>query len=154
MIKMKGLVHFTIPVNDVNRAEKFYKDLLGFELVRKSGHMVFMKNGADNFVLTHTPKSVDLNLPNQHEIHTAFRVDPDEYDRALTFLEKNGVKVFKEEKRESGTFQGRSAYFHDPDLNVLEIIDQTNQSPVTAVTATRSVFGDNHSRFTSSPRAD
>jgi catechol 2,3-dioxygenase-like lactoylglutathione lyase family enzyme len=127
MIKMKGLVHFTIPVNDCDRAEKFYKDVLGFDLVRKTGHMVFMKNGDDQFVLTHTPKSCDLNLPNQHEIHTAFRVDPDEYDRALKYLAGKGVKVFKEEKRETGTFQGRSAYFHDPDMNVLEIIDQTNK---------------------------
>jgi catechol 2,3-dioxygenase-like lactoylglutathione lyase family enzyme len=127
MIKMKGLVHFTIPVNDINRAETFYKDVLGFDLVRKSDHMVFMKNGGDNFVLTHTPKDVDLNEGGGHEIHTAFRVDPDEYDRALTYLAGKGVKVFKEENRQSGTFQGRSAYFHDPDMNVLEIIDQTNK---------------------------
>ena len=127
MIKMKGLVHFTIPVNDIHRAETFYKEVLGFDLVRKSDHMVFMKNGSDNFVLTHTPKNVDLNKDGSHEIHTAFRVDSDEYDRALKYLAGKGIKIFKEEDRRTGTFQGRSAYFHDPDMNVVEIIDQTNK---------------------------
>jgi hypothetical protein len=32
-----------------------------------------------------------------------------------------GVDIFKEEDRRSGTFQGCSAYFHDPDRNVIEI---------------------------------
>jgi catechol 2,3-dioxygenase-like lactoylglutathione lyase family enzyme len=34
-----------------------------------------------------------------------------------------GRLIFKEEDRRTGTFQGRSAYFHDPDRNVIEIID-------------------------------
>ena len=30
MIKTKGMVHFTIPVTDLQRAKAFYCDLLGF----------------------------------------------------------------------------------------------------------------------------
>jgi hypothetical protein len=33
------------------------------------------------------------------------------------------VRIFKEEDRKHGTFRGRSAYFHDPDRNVIEIMD-------------------------------
>jgi hypothetical protein len=36
------------------------------------------------------------------------------------------VHVIREEERRTGTFQGRSAYFHDPDRNVIEIIDLQN----------------------------
>ena len=43
--------------------------------------------------------------------------------RVRIFLAEKGIRIFKEEDRRSGTFQGRSAYFHDPDRNVLEIID-------------------------------
>ena len=32
------------------------------------------------------------------------------------------IAIFKEEDRQSGTFQGRSAYFLDPDRNVIEIM--------------------------------
>jgi catechol 2,3-dioxygenase-like lactoylglutathione lyase family enzyme len=46
----------------------------------------------------------------------------EEYDRAKAFLTAKGIKIFKEEDRQSGTFQGRSAYFLDPDRNVIEIM--------------------------------
>jgi catechol 2,3-dioxygenase-like lactoylglutathione lyase family enzyme len=46
-----------------------------------------------------------------------------DYDRFKVFLAERGIRIFKEENRRSGTFQGRSSYFHDPDRNVLEIID-------------------------------
>jgi len=74
MLKTQGVVHFTIPVKDLDRAEKFYTEVT-------------------------------------------------EYDRAKAFLAERGIRIFKEEHRGTGTFQGRSAYFHDPDRNVLEIID-------------------------------
>jgi hypothetical protein len=34
-----------------------------------------------------------------------------------------GIPFIRQEDRRKGTFQGRSAYFHDPDRNVIEIID-------------------------------
>ena len=51
-------------------------------------------------------------------------VDPEEYDRSLEFLARNGVKVFLEQHREgASTFTGRSAYVHEPDRNVIELLD-------------------------------
>lgn len=126
MLKTAGLVHFTIPVKDLDRSEAFYTQIMGFEKVRRNRHMVFLRAGADHFVLTHSEKPIDPNPGDMHEIHTAFRVAPDEYDRSIKFLEAKGVRVFKQEDRRSGTFQGRSAYFHDPDRNVLELIDLQN----------------------------
>ena len=124
MIKMKGLTHFTIPVKDLKRSKKFYCETLGFDFVRENPHMVFCKCEDDYFVLTHSEKPIDPNPDDRHEIHTAFYVDSDEYDRALKFLDEQGIRVFKTEERESGaTFTGRSAYFHDPDRNVLELHD-------------------------------
>jgi catechol 2,3-dioxygenase-like lactoylglutathione lyase family enzyme len=58
----------------------------------------------------------------KHEIHSAFRLTAEEYDRAKEFLAAKGIDVFKEEDRHTGTFQGRSAYFLDPDRNVIEIM--------------------------------
>ena len=46
-----------------------------------------------------------------------------EYDRAMRLLPSMGIEFIKQEDRRKGTFQGRSAYFHDPDRNVIEIID-------------------------------
>jgi catechol 2,3-dioxygenase-like lactoylglutathione lyase family enzyme len=123
MLKTQGVVHFTIPVKDLDRAEKFYTEIMGIERLRRNDHMVFMRAGADCFVLTYSEKPVDPNPGDKHDVHHAFRVSAAEYDRAKIFLAERGVRIFKEEHRRTGTFQGRSAYFHDPDRNVIEIID-------------------------------
>lgn len=126
MIKTKGHVHFTIPVTDLDVSEKFYTEIMGLEPVRRNKHMVFIRARGEHdtfFVLTLSEKPIDPNPGDQHDIHTAFLVDADEYDRAKEELAEKGIKIFKEEDRDTGTFQGRSAYFHDPDRNVLEIID-------------------------------
>ncbi|MFN4283177.1 MAG: VOC family protein [Alphaproteobacteria bacterium] len=125
-IRLGKLVHFTIPVSDLDRAEQFYVGLLGFARVRRSGHMCFLRCGDDLFVLTHSEKPIDANPPDRHEIHTAFLAVGADYDAALESLAGHGVRVFLQEARDRGTFQGRSAYFHDPDGNVIEIIDLAN----------------------------
>jgi catechol 2,3-dioxygenase-like lactoylglutathione lyase family enzyme len=126
MLHLQKLVHFTIPVTDLDQAEAFYTGLLGLTKVRRSPHMCFLRCGDDLFVLTRSERPIDPNPPNRHEIHTAFLVQGSAYDAALQTLAAQGVPVFLEESRERGTFQGRSAYFHDPDGNVLELIDLTN----------------------------
>ena len=123
MIKSHGLLHFTIPVKDLDRSEKFYKEIFGFDRIRRNDHMVFMACGNDNFVLTYSENPIDPNREDKHDIHTAFRVTPEEYDQAKKFLAEKGIAIIKEEDRQKGTFQGRSAYFHDPDRNVIEIMD-------------------------------
>ena len=111
-------------MSDLALSEKFYTELLGFKLVRKNARMVFLQAGEDYFVLTHSENPIDPNKGDKHDIHTAFLVEPEEYDRSLEFLAKNGVKVFLEQHRKgASTFTGRSAYLHDPDRNVIELLD-------------------------------
>jgi catechol 2,3-dioxygenase-like lactoylglutathione lyase family enzyme len=123
MLKTQGVVHFTIPVKDLDRSERFYTEIMGMERLRRNSHMIFMRANEDCFVLTRSVQPIAPNAGDAHDIHHAFRVTAQEYDRAKTFLAERGIRIFKEEHRRSGTFQGRSAYFHDPDRNVLEIID-------------------------------
>jgi catechol 2,3-dioxygenase-like lactoylglutathione lyase family enzyme len=123
MLKTQGVVHFTIPVKDLDRSEWFYTQIMGMRRLRRNNHMVFMRAGEDCFVLTYSEMPIEPNAGNAHDIHHAFRVTAQDYDAAKAFLGQNGIQIFKEEDRRSGTFQGRSAYFHDPDRNVLEIID-------------------------------
>jgi catechol 2,3-dioxygenase-like lactoylglutathione lyase family enzyme len=123
MLNLQKVVHFTIPVKELQRSEDFYCNLLGLERVRRTGHMVFLNCHGASFVLTLSENPIDPNKGDKHEIHTAFLVSAEDYDRAKVLLAEKGVRVFKEEDRRSGTFHGRSAYFHDPDRNVIEIID-------------------------------
>ena len=52
MLKTEGVLHFTIPVKDLDRSEKFYTEILGLEKLRKTDHMVFMRASGTCFVLT------------------------------------------------------------------------------------------------------
>jgi catechol 2,3-dioxygenase-like lactoylglutathione lyase family enzyme len=123
MLKTHGVLHFTIPVKDLDRSEKFYTEVMGMEKLRRNDHMVFMRAGEDCFVLTFSENPIEPNRDNKHDIHSAFLLTAQEYDKAKQFLASKGIPLIREEDRKVGTFQGRSAYFHDPDRNVIEIID-------------------------------
>jgi catechol 2,3-dioxygenase-like lactoylglutathione lyase family enzyme len=128
MLKLTGLVHFTIPVTDGRRSEEFYTKILGMELIFRTPPelgigMVFLRCGKDYVILTDSKRPLNVSDDDNLLLHHAFAVEPDQFDAAVAELEKKGVRVFGHEEREQGVFVGRSAYFHDPDRNVLEIID-------------------------------
>jgi catechol 2,3-dioxygenase-like lactoylglutathione lyase family enzyme len=123
MLKVEGVLHFTIPVKDLDRSEKFYTDILGFEKIGRNDRIVFLRAGGDYFNLTYSENPITTNVGNRHEIHSAFRMTPRAYDEALKILPEKGVEIFKEEDRRVGVFVGRSAYIRDPDNNVIELID-------------------------------
>ncbi len=123
MIKTQGLVHFTIPVTDLGRSEKFYSEVLGMRVLRKNPRMVFLKCGNDYLVLGKSKTPIRPNIEGEHTIHHAFKVAPEDFDRSVEFLKQNKVEILELEDRQDGTFQGKSAYFHDPDGNALEIHD-------------------------------
>jgi catechol 2,3-dioxygenase-like lactoylglutathione lyase family enzyme len=122
-MKAEAVLHFTIPVKDLDRSEDFYTGVLGLTKVRRNNHMIFMRCGETYFVLTLSENPIAPNVGDKHDIHTAFIYRGERYDAMKQELAAKGVPVFKEEMREHGTFQGRSAYFHDPDRNVIEIMD-------------------------------
>jgi len=123
MLKTQGVLHFTIPVKNLDRSEKFYTELLGFEKVGRTDRIVFLRAGGDFFNLTYSANPITLNPEGEHQIHSAFRVSPQTYQETIKALPEKGVEIFKEEDRQSGVFVGRSAYIRDPDGNVIEFID-------------------------------
>ena len=125
MLKTEGVLHFTIPVKDLDRSERFYTEILGFEKVGRTDRIVFLRAGGDFFNLTFSENPITTNVGDRHEIHSAFRVTPQTYEEVLRTLPLKGVEIFKEEDRRAGVFVGRSAYIRDPDHNVIEFIDLT-----------------------------
>jgi catechol 2,3-dioxygenase-like lactoylglutathione lyase family enzyme len=123
MPQVEGVLHFTIPVKDLDRSEKFYVEKLGFTKVARTERIVFMRAGDDFFNLTHSENPITQNAAGRHEIHSAFIVTPHVYEDLRKTLPANGVEIFKEEDRRQGVFVGRSAYVRDPDGNVIEFID-------------------------------
>ena len=85
---------------------------------------MFLKSGADYVVLGREDRPERFS----DIIHHAFMVDGDAYDATVAELKAKGVHVFREDERREGVFTGRSAYFHDPDNNALEVIHLTNNA--------------------------
>jgi len=123
MLSFEGVLHFTIPVKNLDRSEKFYTETLGFRKIARTDRIVFLRAGDDYFNLTYSENPITTNAGNRHEIHSAFRLTPQGYDAALKLLPEKGVEIFKQEDRREGVFVGRSAYIRDPDNNVIEFID-------------------------------
>tara|TARA_R110000787_G_scaffold159893_3_gene273572 strand:- start:326 stop:718 length:393 start_codon:yes stop_codon:yes gene_type:complete len=125
MIRTRGVAHFTIPVTDTVRSMEFYTDILGMTPIQVNHErgMVFLDTGGDCVILARSAARVD---PADHDLHHAFVVDTADYQAAKDFLAEKGVDVFFEEDRQGGAVNGPRAYFHDPDGNVLEIIDLTS----------------------------
>jgi len=127
MIEPKGIVHFTMPVSDVVRSERFYCDVLGLKVVQRvpSIGMVFLQAGSDYVILCRSKTPIDPNPGKEIMVHHAFRIDVGAYDKSLAELRTKGVEILFEEDRHDGVFQGKQAYFHDPDRNVIELVALT-----------------------------
>lgn len=72
------LGHAVIKVRDVERAEKFYGDLVGFELARKRPDAVFFRLGTDHHTLAVMRVGPDAPPPIKNQVglyHLAFQVE-------------------------------------------------------------------------------
>lgn len=125
MIKIKGVVHFSIPVSDLSKSRHFYTQLLGLDFIEAppGSGMVFLGAGADYLVLCESMTPIKPNPGDEIRVHHAFKVEPEDYEQTKQSLLQKGIQILAEEDRKKGVFVGRQFYFHDPDHNVLEITE-------------------------------
>ena len=121
MLKTHGVLHFSLPVTDLDRSRRFYEGLLGMKVVEQSARMVFLQTGDDYLILAKGIESLKYDSPQSTPVHHAFKVKPEDFEPSIDELRKNGVEVFNIEARNQGVFWGPQAYFLDPDGNKLEI---------------------------------
>ena len=121
MLKTHGVLHFSLPVTDLDRSRKFYEGLLGMKVVEQSARMVFLQTGDDYLILAKGSEPLKYDSPQSTPVHHAFKVNPEDFEPSIDDLRKNGVEVFNIEDRSQGVFWGPQAYFLDPDGNKLEI---------------------------------
>jgi catechol 2,3-dioxygenase-like lactoylglutathione lyase family enzyme len=122
-VQPTGILHFTIGVTDLERARRFYEDVVGCSYWRQNDSTVFMRCGDDYFVLSRSGYHAAPNKEKDTLIHHAFVVAAEDFDAAVAHLEASGVEVLLYEDRGHRSFTGRHLYFHDPDGNAIEFID-------------------------------
>ena len=121
MLETHGVLHFSLPVTDLDRSRKFYEGVLGMKVIEQSARMVFLQTGDDHIILAKGKEPLKYDSAKNTPVHHAFKVKPDEFQSSIEDLRKNGVEVFNIEDRNEGVFWGPQAYFLDPDGNKLEI---------------------------------
>ena len=121
MLKTHGVLHFSLPVTDLDRSRRFYEGILGMKVVEQSPRMVFLQTGDDFLILAKGNDLMKYDSAKTTPVHHAFKVKPEDFEPSIDDLRKNGVEVFNIEERNTGVFWGPQSYFLDPDGNKLEI---------------------------------
>jgi len=115
MIQATGIDHLVLHVTDVQRAKKFYTEILGMTVYRENDRQVFMHAGQQGVALF--KKQGDAPLTTGHDLnHLALSVAAGTYEALKADLEKHGVAV-------SGRpGEDRCIYFEDPDGHRLQLM--------------------------------
>lgn len=138
MIKLIDVAHVNLNVTDLDRAIKFYTEMLGFRVVVHFEGLALlnfgqyrdgiegMGYGFHDLALYRVPTPAPEDYRTRAGMnHVALRLrTPEEVDQAASELEAKGVKVLKgplthKEDRD------RYLYIEDPDRNVIELVAST-----------------------------
>jgi catechol 2,3-dioxygenase-like lactoylglutathione lyase family enzyme len=121
MLPITGLYEIAIRVQDLARAESFYKDVLGLEegLRDERRNWLFLRAGGDAGMVVLQEDKGDWPLQ-----HFAFAVSPDNIKQAATTLKDKGVAVSEPVYHE--WMKAISVYFDDPDGHSLELVAVTH----------------------------
>ena len=114
----KGIRHLALKVNNLEEMQKFYVDILGFEIEwQPDPQNLYITSGSDNLALHEVAESVTPGALD----HLGILVEkPDDVDAWAEFLKSQGVKL----KTEPRTHRdgARSIYFNDPGGNAIQLI--------------------------------
>ena len=127
MIKIEGVSHWSIPVNDLDESERFYEDVLGLENAGRlpGGRMACFRVDGNNILLCQRSEPLFGRATQDAPLHHSFTVEPSSFEEGCRLLLEKGVHVESLVYRERGYFTGRELYFHDPSGNRLELRDAT-----------------------------
>src|SRR5687768_15536557 len=100
---MEGISHIVIEVSDLKRAEEFYREVLGFELINDysaadCGDNVVLRAGSDQWLIL-SQSTEPRSLPDTG-VHQAYRVTPRARDAINRQLAARHVAVhaYKEDR--------------------------------------------------------
>jgi catechol 2,3-dioxygenase-like lactoylglutathione lyase family enzyme len=122
-----GINHITIRVNDIKRAEEFYGDILGFELVRKMGQSmaVYQVGEEDTLVLVEAETSYDPASRDYRVDHFGFYLESEEkVDEMAEYFREKEVSILSGPANRK---RGRFVFISDPDGNMIEFFYESDE---------------------------
>ena len=127
LLKIEGVTHWSIPVNNLEESEEFYGDLLGLNPMGRLGNSVMscFNVGDHNILLCEVEQPADKTVRRDQRVHHSFTVSPDTLVQACKIFHERQIPVDDLVYRANGIFTGRELYFFDPSGNRLELRDPT-----------------------------
>jgi extradiol dioxygenase family protein len=124
-LKIEGVTHWSIPVNNLDESEQFYGDLLGLTPLGRLGNsrMSCFKVGDHNILLCERDETVDKSFVEDYKVHHSFTVSPETLVQACKIFSERKIRIDQLYYRQEGYFPGRELYFFDPSGNRLELRD-------------------------------
>lgn len=122
-----GINHITIRVNDIERAEEFYGDILGFELIRKMGKSmsVYQVGEEDTLVLVEAETSYDPTSRDYRVDHFGFYLESeDKVDEMAEYFREQEVSILSGPANRK---RGRFVFISDPDGNMIEFFYEEDE---------------------------
>jgi catechol 2,3-dioxygenase-like lactoylglutathione lyase family enzyme len=115
MIQANGIDHIVLHCRDLDRAKRFYTEILGMEVYREGGGQVFMHAGGQGVALFETAGETPVGAGGDLN-HLALSVAGGSYESLKAELESHGVAV--------GGRPGEDhcIYFRDPDGHRLQLM--------------------------------
>ncbi len=122
-ITFKGLNHITLRVNNIEKAEQFYSEILGFTIEKKMGRsMTVYRIGKDSLVLVEAETEYEKTSKDYRMDHFGFFVDaPEKVDELAAFFREQEITILS---GPSNRKNGRFVFISDPDGNMIEIFNE------------------------------
>jgi catechol 2,3-dioxygenase-like lactoylglutathione lyase family enzyme len=115
MIQATGIDHLVLHVTDVQRAKRFYTEVLGMKVYRENDRQVFLHAGQQGVALFNKQGEPPLATGNDLN-HLALNVAAGTYEALKADLENHGVAVT------GRPGEDRCIYFQDPDGHRLQLM--------------------------------
>jgi catechol 2,3-dioxygenase-like lactoylglutathione lyase family enzyme len=125
-MKISRIKETCIYVSDLQRTKAFYAEELGLPVISMvPDRHIFFRAGESVllcFIAAQTENEKELPPHGARgSVHFAFEADAESYASALQQLKAAGINILHEHTWKAGL---RSFYFHDPDQNLVEIIEE------------------------------
>jgi len=126
ILKVEGVTHWSIPVNNLAESEEFYGELLGLTHKGRLGNsgMSCFNVGENNILLCEREKP-QTESDVEQRVHHSFTVSPETLVKACKVFHERKILGIELVYRGKGHFTGRELYFLDPSGNRLELRDPT-----------------------------